>query len=154
MDINFKLEDKVFNYRVAAIIKNNDKYLVMVHTKKDYVSLIGGRVKIGETSTLAITREVLEETGYEVIHKKVLGMVENFFVSDYDGKWYHEILIVHELVFKLDLPLHKDFMLDLEGKIDGFRWFTKEELLQKHLKPSIILDYLDSDEFFHIIYKE
>ena len=91
MDININIEDKVLNYRVAGIIKKDNKILVNERVDIDYVSLIGGRAKIGESSVEALLRELKEETGYDTKHIKTLGIVENFFTSRYDNKEYHEI---------------------------------------------------------------
>ena len=61
MDINFKENDFTFNYRVAAIIRYQDKLLVEKNSEVDYYGLIGGRCKLGEDSITAIKREILEE---------------------------------------------------------------------------------------------
>lgn len=45
MDICFDTEKGRLNYRVAAIIKKDNKYLVTENPKGNYLSLIGGRLK-------------------------------------------------------------------------------------------------------------
>jgi len=153
MDINFELGNSVFNYRVASIIRNGDKILVSKNSDKKYLSLIGGRAKTGESSIQAILREVNEETSYEAKHVKALGMVENFYISRYSDKPYHEILIIHELEFEDNNVYNLNEITNLE---DGgtFIWKSIAELEKDNFKPNIILRYLNNKDFFHIINKD
>lgn len=153
MDINFELGNSVFNYRVASIIRNGDKILVSKNSDKKYLSLIGGRAKTGESSIQAILREVNEETSYESKHVKALGMVENFYISRYSDKPYHEILIIHELEFEDNNVYNLNEITNLE---DGgtFIWKSIAELEKDNFKPNIILKYLNNKDFFHIINKD
>ena len=80
MDINFKLGDNTFNFRVCGIIRNKDKILVSVSDDKNYSSLIGGRVMASEDSINALIREVKEESGFQAIYKKTVGFIENFYI--------------------------------------------------------------------------
>lgn len=153
MDINFLLGNSVFNYRVASIIRNGDKILVSKNDDKKYLSLIGGRAKTGESSIEAVLREVCEETNFKAKHVKSLGMIENFYISRYSDKPYHEILIIHELEFLDKSVYERDEITNLE---DGgtFVWKSIEELKQENFKPSIILDNLGNINFFHLINKD
>lgn len=153
MDINFELGNSVFNYRVASIIRNNDKILVSKSDDKKYLSLIGGRAKTGESSIEAILREVSEETSFEAKYIKPLGMIENFYISRYSDKPYHEILIIHELEFIDKSVYERDEITNLE---DGgtFIWKSIAELKKENFKPSIVLDNLENPKFFHIINKD
>lgn len=153
MDINFELGNSVFNYRVASIIRNNNKILVSKSDNKKYLSLIGGRAKTGESSIEAVLREVSEETSFEAKYIKPLGMIENFYISRYSDKPYHEILIIHELEFIDKSNYERDEITNLE---DGgtFIWKSIEELKKENFKPSIVLDNLENPNFFHIINKD
>ncbi len=153
MDINFELGSTIFNYRVAGIIRNKDKILVSKSDDKKYLSLIGGRVKAGESSIDAIIREVGEETSFEAKNVKALGMVENFYMSRYSDKPYHEILIILEVEF-VDKSVYeqKEFTNLEDGGI--FIWKSLDELKNENFKPEIILEHLDNPNFFHLINKE
>ena len=146
MDISIIVGDKVLNYRVAGIIKKDDKILVNERIDIDYVSLIGGRAKIGESSVEALIRELKEESGYDTKHVKTLGIVENFFVSRYDNKEYHEILIIHEMEFN-DKELY-----NLEENV-RFVWKSYNEIKKVNFVPMNILEHLKNDELFHLINK-
>ena len=49
-DITFKIENNKFNYRVCAIIINDNKILALKDERSPYYYLPGGRVQIGETA--------------------------------------------------------------------------------------------------------
>lgn len=154
MDINFDTEKGVFNYRVAAVIENNGKFLVAEHSNKDYLSLIGGRTKIGESSIETIKREVLEETGYQVSETKVMGILENFFTSSYDNKAYHEILILVKVDFEDQTVNNQEKVECLDKKDISFTWKNIDELKQKNLKPTCVTNYLTETNLFHVINKD
>ena len=53
MDINIKLDDYKLNVRTCAFIRCGDEILLCEHKDKDYYSLPGGHVKMGEDSKTA-----------------------------------------------------------------------------------------------------
>lgn len=150
MDINFKEEGYTFNFRVAALIRNENKILVEQNKQVDYYGLPGGRCKLGEDSISAIIREMLEETGEEMEYVRSVGILENFFISRYTHSPYHEILMIHELKFKNKDTYKKDNIINLEEKKDGkFYWKEIDEL--NKCKPEIVFKRLNDTEFFHMI---
>ena len=54
MDISFKIDGEKFNYRVCAMIINEDKILAMQDERSPYYYLPGGRVMMGETAEQAV----------------------------------------------------------------------------------------------------
>ena len=149
-DINFTLDTKVFNYRVGAVIKKNDKILVQKDGPSDYYTLIGGRCKLGESSIDASIREFKEETGISAKYVKTLGIVENFFKSNYNHKNYHEILIINELEIDNDI----DNIKNIEGKDEIYKWLSIDELKVSKFLPEIVLDIINNDKLVHIINKD
>ena len=129
MDINFKENDFTFNYRVAAIIRYQDKLLVEKNSEVDYYGLIGGRCKLGEDSITAIKREILEEINEKTEYVRTIGILENFFTSRYTNSPYHEILIIHELKFKNPEVYKQTSIINLEEKKKAkFYWIEESEL--------------------------
>ena len=66
-DCGFTKDNKWFRYRAAAIIVEDDCVLFAGNEKDDYYCSIGGAVHMGETAEDAVKREVLEETGVELV---------------------------------------------------------------------------------------
>ena len=63
MDLTFKTKGGIFNYRVCAVIKHNNKLLAMKNNNTPYYFLPGGRVTLHESADAAIKRELKEELG-------------------------------------------------------------------------------------------
>ena len=61
VDCTFSTLEGVFNYRVGAIIRRDDKLLVMREEVINHWYLPGGRVKLHEPLEDALRREVAEE---------------------------------------------------------------------------------------------
>lgn len=156
-DITFECENVVFNFRVATVIKNGDKILVQKDNRVSHVTLPGGRCSLGEDTTETSVREFKEETGINCLFVKSLGMIENFFVSSFNGKKYHEILMINEIKF-VDHNLYsmKEIPNIEEKKKEHlkFIWMTQEELKNSNFKPEIILEIINNDGFTHLINKD
>ena len=63
MDLTFETENGIFNYRVCAVIKYENKLLAMKNNMSPYYFLPGGRVHLHESAENAIIRELEEEIG-------------------------------------------------------------------------------------------
>ena len=99
-DIVINNDDFVFNFRVASVIRNKDRILVQLNKKAGHLTLPGGRCKFNEDTINTSIREFKEETGIDTLFVKSLGIIENFFVSSFYNKKFHEILMVNEIKFK------------------------------------------------------
>ena len=51
-------DEGILNIRVGAIIMKDEKLLMIVNDREDYIYFVDGRVKFGETAEEAVTREV------------------------------------------------------------------------------------------------
>lgn len=65
MDLSIDIEDYKLNIRAAAIIIHENKILLHKDLRTDYYALVGGRVKLGETSEETI-KGVLKKGKYPV----------------------------------------------------------------------------------------
>ncbi len=99
-------------------IRDGKVLLVRERNQRDF-GLPGGRIKAGETSATAVTREIYEETG--------LSPVRTAFVGTHEGRY-----VVHQI-----------YLLDVTGEvrlqrreIDRFAWWDGSESLpvQDHVK--------------------
>lgn len=81
---------------VGAVIWRDDRVLLIRRGKpprQDEWSLPGGRQELGETVAEAARREVVEETGLEVVVRDVIGVVD-LIERDEDGRVrFHYTLI-------------------------------------------------------------
>ncbi len=154
MDISFNFEESSFNYRVAGVIKYNNKILAERKNDVKHLCLMGGRVHLNETSIEAIKREIKEETNYDTEYVRSVGLIENFYISKYTNKLCHEILIIHELEFKNQEAYLKEEIINNEEKDNAkFVWIDIEELKKLDLKPEEFIKNIDNKEFYHIINK-
>lgn len=88
-DISFKTGLYTFNYRVAALIEHQERYLFTTTPEIDFWFLPGGRVKAGESAHEAMSRELQEELGKTDQNSQLRWIVENFFTLG--GERFHEI---------------------------------------------------------------
>ena len=156
-DIQFEKNDFVFNYRVAIVIKNDNKILIQRDTRAKHITLPGGRCELGESTADTAIREFKEETGIDTEIVKGLGMIENFFTSSFNGKKYHEILMIQEAKIINNDLYNKDIINNIEEKKKDFltyEWLETDKLKDNNFKPEIVVDIIKSDSFIHFINKE
>ncbi len=136
-DINFTVGDNRFNFRVGAFICNNGRILLQKSDSQDFYNLVGGRVKLNESTYDAVIRETEEEIGIRIKDAKLIRVVENFF--NWMGKNVQELLFVYYVelddnysVTKLD----KFNVIDSEDEVA--QWFDVNEIGKLNCKPEVI----------------
>ncbi len=136
-----------FHYCVRAIIKQDEKFLVIRVNDADYYHLPGGHVEIGETSKQALLREIKEETGFEISISN-LAIINEQFYSKLDSS--NHSLIFYYLVNPVSKVKTKDFirMEHNQDKIskNELRWFTRDELKNIDLRPTLIKNLIIKNE--------
>lgn len=139
MDLTFKTERGVFNYRVCAVIKYDNKLLAMKNDKSPYYYLPGGRVNLHESADNAIRREMKEELGIDAKIVRPLWFVQSFFIEDESKDKFHELCISY-LVDVSDTDLiHRDKIIGLETKHhEVFEWLNIDTLKEQYLYPLFI----------------
>lgn len=105
-DLTVKTEDGILNIRVGAIIKKEDKFLMVENDRFDHMYSVGGRIKFGETAEEAVVREVFEETGIKMEIDRLGFIHENFFPGDSLAKQGN---LVHELSFFFYMKVPENF---------------------------------------------
>lgn len=153
-DISYFDEDtKIkFNFRVAVISYNNNKILLQKCNKDSFYSLIGGRVKLGESSLTAIKRELKEETGIEVKDEELtlINIVENFFT--YNNTKYHELLYIYKVENEEINAMGNFKTLDKEDSFN--EWFSTEDINKLDIRPKIIKTSYNSKKLKNIIIED
>lgn len=95
MDLTLNTDLGKVNVRVAAWIENKGRILVS-QFPDGVVSLPGVRVKFSETTTEAIQREIVEETGEHLEEIELFSVIENFFLEEQSHTNYHEFLFIYK----------------------------------------------------------
>lgn len=152
-DLTLNVEDYKLNIRVAGILEHKDYILLHKCKNKDYYALIGGRIKIGETSEEAIKREILEETGKEVEIVKYIATIENFFKEE--SQKYHEINFIYQLKFKEENE-NIEKIENKEGKkYIEYKWISKKEIENIKILPQPLKEIINNNLYpIHKINKE
>ncbi len=140
MDISFRTEYGRFNYRVCAIIINDNKILAMHDEHAPYYYLPGGRVTLHETAENAVIREIKEELDIDAEIIRPLWVNQGFFTEDATGEKFHELCIY----FLMDIS-HTD-ILERGSKFKGhesghkhdFEWLEFERLKEEFIYPLFI----------------
>lgn len=110
---------------VLVLRRRNGRYLV--HTKEFYPSgvyrLLSGGVKLGEDLTVAVYREVEEETGLEIQIERFLGILIHRFI------WQGQSVTLTSYVFLVAEVGGELAPQDLDEAISGFREVDLPDLL-------------------------
>ena len=94
MDLSIRVQDTKINIRVAGLVKTAKGYL-FEKSDNDYIFVIGGRVKLGESTREAITREIKEEIGMNPEKLNLCSIVENFYINN--NEKVQELCFVYEI---------------------------------------------------------
>ena len=142
MDLTFKTQEGIFNYRVCAIILHENSILATKNEGTPYYYLPGGRVKLHETADAAIEREVFEELG---VHGKIvrpLWLNQGFFTEDVTKERFHELCLYYLIdLSETDLPARGKSFVRYEGdKRHYYEWIPLSRLRDEYLYPLFIKD--------------
>ena len=140
MDISFKNGNEKFNYRVCAIIVNDEKILAMKDDNSPYYYLPGGRVKIGETAEDAVIRECKEELCTEPEIIRPLWLNQAFFTEDVSEIRFHELCVYFLMdISKTDLISRgKEFILYEGERKNKFFWLPFKNLEKEYFYPNFL----------------
>lgn len=123
MDCTFNNKNGIFNFRVGAIIQNEDKVLMVKTPGQNHYYSVGGRVRLNENLEDAVIREVYEETNVKISHEDIslVYVHENFFMVEY--KRYHEISMFFRVKPNAELLKVENGHLTVDGpKGEYLQW--------------------------------
>ena len=152
-DVNFSVDNNRFNYRVGAYISCKDKILLQRSFKCDFYNLVGGRVKMGESTEEAIIREVKEELGLDVENPKLMVVAEMFF--SWMDKNVQELLFVYKIDLDEDVCCKLNNAINLDSKDEIIELIDVNDLKNIKCRPELIYDLinLDEDKITHLCFK-
>lgn len=126
---------------VSAVVSDDEARLLLhLRTDNQLWSVPGGRIEIGESVADAVTREVREETGFEVEPQYIVGVYSDprnrIAYDDGEVRQQFSVCVACRLA---------GGELDPDGESLDVRWADKSELDGLEISPSIRLridDYL------------
>lgn len=137
MDVVFKTEKAIFNYRVAGIWIENGHVLLHRDVNETNWSLPGGRVEMAEDSQSSIQREFREELGIDVHVERMALVIENFF--EHGGKDFHEIGFYYAITAEGNTASFKENTFHgIEGERLIFKWTPIVDLEGVALYPECL----------------
>lgn len=121
-------EGYVMHYSVGAVIKRDDKYFLLDRANKPFgFACVAGHIDEGETVEFALTRETEEESGLQIVSKKLL------FEEEVEKNECSRGVFSHYW-YVFECKTVGDTRLDsFEAKSIG--WFTVEEIKKLKLEP-------------------
>ncbi|MCL1989112.1 MAG: NUDIX domain-containing protein [Firmicutes bacterium] len=133
-DITLPTNNGTFNYRVAAIILNDENNILMANNVGNpHYYTIGGRVHFGESIQNAVMREVFEETNLSLKIKQLAYIHENFFSWGADKTPCHEIAFFF-LMERVVAKQNFDDVSEHYGKLT-LHWLPIAKLKDIHIFP-------------------
>ena len=147
-DISWSTPRETFNLRVAAVIGHDHKVLLCTVDGLGYWFLPGGRVRFGESSELALSRELSEELGHQFPPGRLALVVENIYR---DSSLQHEVGFYYCLAWPAGLADS-----DLDGGEEPnhrFRWADVGELSSLRFEPAGLVPVLQElgDDVRHVL---
>ncbi|SDG68843.1 ADP-ribose pyrophosphatase YjhB, NUDIX family [Planococcus glaciei] len=142
MDTTFKMENQVFNYRVAAVWIENGHVLLHKQTHESHWALPGGRAQMLEDSKTCLVREIKEELDAEAETERLLWVTENFFT--YSEKAYHELGFYYAVKSKGgEQHYRSEPFFGPEGDHLTYQWVPLEEVQKVNLYPEFLREALN-----------
>ena len=156
--IKIKTDDYNFKFRVSGLIIKDNKLLLVDMDDSGFLCLPGGYVELGETTEVAVKRELLEEVGKKFDISEYLGVVENYFINKY-SKRIHEISFYYLMTPIENIGTNNFTIVENDKghkiKLD-FKWIDLKEINNYDIRPSFIKEILNNEnlKFNHLIFNE
>lgn len=141
MDLTIHLNEYKLNIRVAVLMQTEKGYVFEV-SKAGFKYLVGGRVKLNESTEQAARREIMEEVGAEVNDLHLVAVLENFF-PDTANNMVHEFCFVYHVPQIIKVTLPENFY---EIPAESF----SEHTIQPQILQKIVADGI-SDTVAHYV---
>lgn len=129
MDFRMKTDCYRYGVRVCAIILKNQQLLTYKVDTQNH--LVGGAIKVGESSCRAMLREVKEELGLEALIKDLMFIVENRFT--HQGELHHNIEFYYRVEILGEAPQNT-----LDAHAFECEWLPLERLTEYDVRPKFL----------------
>lgn len=141
-DCKLYVENRYFRFRAGGLLLKDGKILFAKTNFGDYCYVLGGGVKVCESTEACILREFKEETGISAKVERLAVVCENFFKGhggNIEGKDCHTIEVYYLLSTDEDvgkIPAKTD-----EG--EELVWIPVEEMSKRNIKPNFLKERIN-----------
>lgn len=149
-DWHFRDDDSVCLFRTVGVLLRNNK--ILVQCDDNVYALLGGHVKVGETSEETLIREYKEETGADILCKRLMWVEETFW--KWDNKDAHGIVFYYLISLKNNSDIPNDCFVSQKDNCNiMLKWVSIKEMKQLTIYPTFIKDKIESisDRIEHFI---
>lgn len=148
MDIKIKTATMNFHYCARAIIKQDEKVLLIQVNDAGYYHLPGGHVAIGETTKQALLREIQEETGLMVRLDRLAVVNEQFYnkkdTANHSLIFYYLAHPTKQVITENSIRMEQGPTKLIKNEL---RWVTLTELKNLDFRPERIKNLIIKNEF-------
>ena len=136
----FTRDGYICNFRSVGVLIRNNKILVQRDKDGDVYALPGGHVIIGETAEQSVVREYKEETGADIVCRRLIWTEECFW--DWNNKAANTIAFYYliDLCDENDIPDNGEFFSHKDNCDVLLGWLSLEKLNDITIYPSFIKD--------------
>ncbi len=144
MDVSFKTDLGRFNYRIAGVVINNGKVLLLTEDRFDFWYVPGGRAILFETSEEALKREIFEELGETSVIERMLWTTECLYYFEACNIKHHDLTFYYLVSFPKKSEIYfQDSRMGVEEFSNEetklhFKWFDIEDLEEVNLVPHFL----------------
>jgi ADP-ribose pyrophosphatase YjhB (NUDIX family) len=135
IDISLNTSAGCFNYRVGAVILDNDNVLMAKNSSGNHFYSVGGRVGFGETLQDAVIREAFEETKVHLEIDRLVYIHENFFIWKPKQTPFHEVAFFYLMKPSEEIHQKQFGCLSEEYGDVSLSWLPIHALERLHLYP-------------------
>ncbi len=137
MDIRVECDKGAFKLRACGVFVKDGKMLVDRARRFDGHVILGGHVRVGESSQDAIIREAKEEMGLDVVVEKLICINENIFPVANSDKVAHEMAYYY-LLSTEQLPPDDYQFVEVENGVEithKYNWIDLSEVEENNVRP-------------------
>ena len=136
MDWLFESENGICDVRVSGLIVKENKILVQRPKNRNEYALPGGHLKFGETTQEALEREYKEETGADIICRRLLWVEECFW--EWNSKPAHNISFYYLADFCGDFSFSEEFKPFKDNDDMLYGWISIDKLNNIEIYPQFL----------------